>query len=90
MIFQLDLIRRARRDAQRQHTGFGAAMAAIRRDKTAGIIRAAEIMTPGLPTVARTTPVASLLPLLADGGAGSGHKSDRWHCHPDVSAIGIG
>lgn len=69
VIFQLDLIRRARRDAMRANTSFGAGMTAIRRDRSAGIIRASEIMTTGLPTVVATTPVASLMPLLADGGA---------------------
>ena len=69
VIFQLDLIRRARRDALRANTGFGAAMAAIRRDKAAGILRAADVMTTDLPTVASATLAASLLPLLADGGA---------------------
>ncbi|MDP2733154.1 MAG: HPP family protein [Hoeflea sp.] len=69
VIFQLDLIRRARRDSMRANTSFGAGMTAIRRDRSAGIIRASEIMTTGLPTVVATTPVASLMPLLADGGA---------------------
>tara|TARA_R110002020_G_scaffold475558_1_gene710933 strand:+ start:52591 stop:53790 length:1200 start_codon:yes stop_codon:yes gene_type:complete len=69
VIFQLDLIRRARRDSMRAKTNFGAGMAAIRRDRSVGIIRASEIMTTGLPTVVATTPVASLMPLLADGGA---------------------
>lgn len=69
VIFQLDLIRRARREAQRRNTGFGGAMTAIRRDKAAGIIRAAEIMTTDLPSVARTTPAGALIPVLADGGA---------------------
>lgn len=69
VIFQLDLIRRARREAQRMNSGFGAAMAAIRRDSASGIIRAAEIMTTDLPSVARNTPAAALIPMLADGGA---------------------
>lgn len=69
VIFQLDLIRRARRDALRAKTGFGAAMASLQSDKAAGILRAAEVMTIDLPKVIATTPVASLLPLLADGGA---------------------
>lgn len=67
VIFQLDLIRRARRDALRAQPGFGAAMTSLRSGKAA-IPRAAEVMTIDLPTVAPTTPVASLLPLLADGG----------------------
>ncbi len=48
------------------------AAGAIRRDKTEGIIRAADIMTTDLPSIASTTPAAALIPLLADGGAGSG------------------
>ena len=68
VIFQLDLIRRARRDSMRANTSFGAGVAAIRRDRSVGIIRASEVMTTGLPTVVATTPVASLMPLLADGG----------------------
>ncbi|WP_229740569.1 CBS domain-containing protein [Gemmobacter megaterium] len=67
VIFQLDLIRRARRDALWAQPGFGAAMTSLRSDKAA-IPRAAEVMTIDLPTVAPSTPVASLLPLLADGG----------------------
>jgi CBS domain-containing membrane protein len=77
VIFQLDLIRRARRNAQRLNTGFGAAMAAIRRDKTEGIIRAADIMSTDLPSVASTTPAAALIPLLADGGAEAVPVLDR-------------
>ncbi len=69
VVFQLDLIRRARRDAMRRKVGFGAAMAAIRRDRVAGVLRASEVMTTGLPTVAPDTPASALLPLLADGGA---------------------
>ncbi|MEH6719083.1 MAG: HPP family protein [Aurantimonas endophytica] len=68
VIFQLDLIRRARRDALRSKSGFGAAMVAIRRDRNSDILRAADVMTTGLPSVTPETPVASLLPLLSDGG----------------------
>ncbi len=69
VIFQLDLIRQARRDALRWNTGFGAAMAALRGEKGARIIRAAEVMTTNLPAVSPTDPVSALLPLLSDGGA---------------------
>ncbi len=40
VIFQLDLIRRARRDAMLWGASFGRAMATLRRDQTAGIVRA--------------------------------------------------
>ncbi len=69
VIFQLDLIRRAPRTARRGRGGIAAAMAAIRRDRTPGMVRAAEVMSTGLPTVDAATPAAALLPLLADGGA---------------------
>lgn len=68
VIFQLDLIRRARRDALRDRTGFGAAMAAVRGNRPAPILHAADVMTHGLPSVTAETAAASLLPLLADGG----------------------
>ncbi|WP_334192160.1 HPP family protein [Pararhodobacter sp.] len=69
VIFQLDLIRRARRDALRKRRRFSGAMAALGGDPSPGTLRAAEIMTTALPTATRGTLVASVLPLLSDGGA---------------------
>ena len=68
VIFQLDLIRRARRDALRRRSRFGGAMAAVGGDASMGLLRATEIMTTTLPTATRATLVATILPLLSDGG----------------------
>ncbi len=67
-IFQLDLIRRARRDALRMRHPFSSAMAQLRRDVSNQIVRAEEVMSTGLATLAPESPAAALLPLLSDGG----------------------
>ena len=67
IIFQMHLIDRAREDAIRLRRGFGAAMRRLidpRRDHPS---RAADIMSVANPRVAPTTPLAALLPLMADG-----------------------
>ncbi|SDX51456.1 CBS domain-containing membrane protein [Albimonas donghaensis] len=67
VIFQIHLIARARNDALRLDRGFGAAMARLvdpRREKPP---RAAEIMSVAGPRATLVTPIAALLPLMADG-----------------------
>ena len=68
VIFQIDLIRRARSDAFRLHRSFFAAFARLvdRRGQTAP--HAADIMAVAVPRVTPKTPVGALLPMLADGG----------------------
>ena len=43
-------------------------MAAVGGDASMGLLRATEIMTTTLPTATRATLVATILPLLSDGG----------------------
>jgi CBS domain-containing membrane protein len=69
VIFQIDLIRRAREDAFRQHHGLLAALTRLVQAHRAGPVRAGDIMQTMGPRVAADTPVGALLPLLADGGA---------------------
>ncbi len=69
VIFQIDLIRRAREDAFRQHKSLISALARLIDTHRARPPRASEIMTTGVPQVTPATPVGALLPLLADGGA---------------------
>ncbi len=66
VIFQIHLIRRAREDALRLDRGFGAAMARLtgRREHP---VRAGDIMGTAMPRALRTTPVAALLPMMAEG-----------------------
>lgn len=69
VIFQIDLIRSARRAARSRHSGFLAALSHLisAADRTSP--RARDIMSVGLPTVTNGTPVGALLPLLEDGRA---------------------
>ncbi len=69
LIFQIDLIRRAREDAFRQHHSLIRAFAHLidshrKRPPTAG-----EIMKTETQRIAPETPVGAILPLLADDGA---------------------
>ncbi len=67
VIFQIHLITRAREDALRLNRGFVSAMRRLldpRRDRPA---RAQEIMSVAGPRASATTPVAALLPMMADG-----------------------
>lgn len=67
MIFQLHLITRARENAIRFHTGFGAALRQMfERDKTK-MLEAQDIMSLKFPRVFAETPIAILLPALAMG-----------------------
>jgi len=69
LIFQIDLIRRAREDAFRQHKSLIAALARLIDSHRARPPKAAEIMETGTPRVTPDTPVGALLPLLANDGA---------------------
>lgn len=69
VIFQIDLIRRAREDAFLQHSSLLRALIRLVDAHRAGHPKAREIMETGTPRVRPETPVGALLPLLADGGA---------------------
>ncbi len=69
VIFQIDLIRRAREDAFRQHSSLLAALSRLIDSHRKVPPKAGEIMVTGVPQVTPATPVGALLPLLADGGA---------------------
>ncbi len=69
VIFQIDLIRRAREDAFRQHKSLISALARLIDSHRTKTPKAGEIMKTGIPQVTPETPVGALLPLLADGGA---------------------
>lgn len=69
LIFQIDLIRRAREDAFRQHLGLIRALARLVDPRRARAPRAGDILQTEVPRVRPATPVGALLPLLADGGA---------------------
>ena len=68
VIFQIDLIRRAREDAFRQHHSLIRALAHLIDSHRKRPPKAGEIMKTAVPQVTGTTPVGALLPLLADGG----------------------
>jgi CBS domain-containing membrane protein len=67
VIFQIHLIRRAREDALRLDRGFGAAMSRLTDRTRSAPVRAIEIMSVTEPRATATTPIAALLPLMADG-----------------------
>lgn len=67
VIFQLHLIRRAHDDAFRLARGFAPAMARLLDAGSRMPIRAGEIMAVAVPRATPTTPVAALLPMMADG-----------------------
>lgn len=67
VIFQIHLIRRAREDAFRLERGFAAAMTRLVDNGRGTPVRAGEIMSVAVPRVTPATPVAALLPLMADG-----------------------
>ena len=69
VIFQIDLIRRAREDAFRQHKSLLSALIRLVDSHRAKHPKAGEIMETRVPQVTPETPVGALLPLLADGGA---------------------
>lgn len=65
IIFQIHLIRRASDDAFRLDRGFASAMARLTDRK--GTLRASEVMAVAMPRATPATPVAALLPMMADG-----------------------
>jgi CBS domain-containing membrane protein len=67
VIFQIHLIRQARDDAFRLDRGFAAAMRRLTESRGEGAARAGDIMAVASPRATPTTPVAALLPQLADG-----------------------
>ena len=69
LIFQIDLIRRAREDAFRKHHSLLAALMRLIDDHRATAPRAGDILQDFGARVAPETPVGTLLPLLSDGGA---------------------
>lgn len=68
VIFQLDLIRRAREDAFRLHRSLLAALVRLIDDHRAKAPLAQDIMQTAVQRVTPLTPVGALLPMLADGG----------------------
>lgn len=69
LIFQIDLIRRAREDAFRQHHSLIRALAHLIDSHRKRPPKAAEIMETDTPRIAPDTPVGAIMPLLSDGGA---------------------
>ncbi|HQU68713.1 MAG TPA: HPP family protein [Albidovulum sp.] len=69
VIFQIDLIRSARRAAQRDHRGFFQMLTLLSGPNGKAVPRARDIMSTGLPTVSKETPAGALLSLLEDGQA---------------------
>jgi CBS domain-containing membrane protein len=69
VIFQLDLIRRAREDAFRLHRSILAALVRLIDDHRSKTPVAQDIMQTAVQRVTPMTPVGALLPMLADGGA---------------------
>jgi CBS domain-containing membrane protein len=69
VIFQLDLIRRAREDAFRLHRSLIAAFVRLIDDRRAKAPLAQDIMQAAVQRVTPMTPVGALLPMLSDGGA---------------------
>ena len=69
LIFQIDLIRRAREDAFRQHHSLIRAFAHLIDSRRKRPPKAGEIMETGTARINPDTPVGAILPLLSDGGA---------------------
>jgi CBS domain-containing membrane protein len=69
VIFQIDLIRRAREDAFRLHRSLLSALVRLIDDHRAKAPVAKDIMQTAVQRVTPLTPVGALLPMLADGGA---------------------
>ncbi|WP_241557966.1 HPP family protein [Falsirhodobacter deserti] len=67
VIFQIHLIRRAREDVFRLDRGFGSAMKRLLDSRLTTPVRAADIMGTAMPRATTGTPVAALLPMMADG-----------------------
>lgn len=67
VIFQINLIRRAREDALRLDRGLGAAMSRLLGDGYADPVKAGDIMSVAAPKATPATPAGALLPMLAEG-----------------------
>lgn len=67
VIFQIHLIRRAREDALRLNHRFSAAMGRLMTAEGKSAVRAGQIMAVTTPCVTPDTPLAALLPILAEG-----------------------
>ncbi len=67
VIFQIHLIREASEVARRSETGFLRALSGLLRGTRARTVRAGDIMTGTGPRADPDTPVAALLPMMADG-----------------------
>ena len=68
IIFQIDIIRKAREDALSQRRNLAAAMTHLADRTRKGITTAADIMSVAVPSVVPSAVVGDLIPLLADGG----------------------
>ncbi|MBI1172401.1 CBS domain-containing protein [bacterium] len=68
IIFQIDIIRRAREDALRQRSTLISALNRLADQARKTATTAAEIMSVAVPRVGPGAPLGQLLPLLADGG----------------------
>ncbi|OIQ64208.1 inosine 5'-monophosphate dehydrogenase [mine drainage metagenome] len=68
IIFQIDIIRRAREDALRQRSTLTSAMTRLADQARKTATTAADIMSVAVPRVGPAFAVGDLLPLLADGG----------------------
>ncbi|HBT02445.1 MAG TPA: hypothetical protein DEB47_21900 [Citreicella sp.] len=68
VIFQIHLITRAREDALRLDRSFAPALKRLLDRGRARPVRAEEIMSVAGPRATQDTPVAALLPMMADGG----------------------
>ncbi|MDR6264525.1 HPP family protein [Roseobacter sp. N2S] len=67
VIFQIHLIRRAREDALRGNRRFSSALRRLMTADGASPVRAGQIMAVTTPCVSPDTPLAALLPILAEG-----------------------
>ena len=67
VIFQIHLISRARADALRLHRGFGPALRRLLDKDRDRPVLAGDIMSVATPRAGRDTPIAVLLPMMADG-----------------------
>ncbi|ETD74903.1 CBS domain-containing protein, partial [Rhodobacter capsulatus] len=67
VIFQIHLILRAQADAARRDRGFAAAARRLMDPKRAPGVLAADLMAVAIPRVSPQTPIAALLPMMADG-----------------------
>lgn len=77
VIFQIHLIRRGRKEAERLRRSFAAAMARLLDPEREAPVRANEIMSKTTPRATSTTPIGALLPMLAAGDCDAVPVLDR-------------